>query len=411
MTLHTFESPSPAATPRSGPGEARPTDPLSYRRERLRSWVHTEKFRTAQLPPICVHTGAPADEWLSVAAKSPIGAQWLLLLIGVFPLVLVRVLTVKRATGYLPISRAELTRIGREVLGVRKQRFRRLFRWLLVSVMVLSTVAGIVGVVLLVREKVEWEAHAAHLLSGTQRSWDQAAGVLPHTEEFGNSVHTWTMENDCIVDSVHYFEEQYRDSTTTICRPTRSGFTEGLTFDSGELWDVGPGGQTDTVDYDVYDGQVSLMATSYQLTSPLNVAAPVVAIGATAALVALIGGTVILFGGPKVPRVLPKVHLDRSGERLYLLANRRFLAAAQPQAPQMVIGPPAMPTQAGSMVYPAPLPGLPMPALPGPVAGAPLPTPHAIPPSQDPAVLPHVPPDQPIPPDPSGGEPGTKWWQ
>lgn len=72
--------------------------------------VPTAYFRAGQLPPVCVMSGQPADDVVEMKVKSRIGAQWLLLLLGIFPMVLVRVLTVKRATGYVPVQRAALTR-------------------------------------------------------------------------------------------------------------------------------------------------------------------------------------------------------------------------------------------------------------------------------------------------------------
>lgn len=74
--------------------------------------VPTAYFRARQLPPVCVLSGQPADDVVEMKVKSRIGAQWLLLLVGVFPMVLVRVLTVKRATGYVPVQRAALARFA-----------------------------------------------------------------------------------------------------------------------------------------------------------------------------------------------------------------------------------------------------------------------------------------------------------
>lgn len=414
--------------PGSGQGSALPAGLVQFRAERISSWVHTEHFRTAQLPPICVHTGTPADEWMAMAVKSRIGAQWLLLLIGVFPLVLVRVLTVKRATGYLPINRAEMTRIGREVLGMRKRRFRRLAVRFLVVGMVLTTIAAMVGIVYLAREKADWEGAAASHLAAAQRDWDAAAKVLPHDEVSDDHVTAWSMgANGCIVSSERYFDDDYMDNTMEYCRPERSGFT-GIELRLNRPSEVANEYrygvvEFDLVDYDVYDGEVSLRSRSSfgYLISPLNLAAPVVAAGSAAFLVALLGGAVIALGGPKVPRIQPKAHLDRSGDRLHLIAHRNFVAAAQPQVPQMVVVlpgsvPVAPSLPPGAIPGPGPVPpGLSPPVPVGPVA-PPGPPPPGTSPVGPPVVAPSVAPPA-LPPVhvPSPAEPldddGTKWWQ
>ena len=61
-------------------------------------------FTEPSLPHVCAWTGEPATEWEAITVKNRIGAQWWLLLLGIFPLVIVRAVTVKQVTGYLPVA-------------------------------------------------------------------------------------------------------------------------------------------------------------------------------------------------------------------------------------------------------------------------------------------------------------------
>ncbi|MBP9066620.1 MAG: hypothetical protein KBF84_11105, partial [Candidatus Microthrix sp.] len=60
-------------------------------------------FTEPSLPHVCAWTGEPATDWEPLTVKNQIGAQWWLLLLGVFPLIIVRAVTVKQVTGYLPV--------------------------------------------------------------------------------------------------------------------------------------------------------------------------------------------------------------------------------------------------------------------------------------------------------------------
>ena len=61
-------------------------------------------FTEPSLPHVCAWTGEPATDWEPLTVKNQIGAQWWLLLLGVFPLIIVRAVTVKQVTGYLPVA-------------------------------------------------------------------------------------------------------------------------------------------------------------------------------------------------------------------------------------------------------------------------------------------------------------------
>ena len=78
-------------------------------------------FTEPSLPHVCAWTGEPATEWEAITVKNRIGAQWWLLLLGIFPLVIVRAVTVKQVTGYLPVAtavRAERQGTARRTWGV-----------------------------------------------------------------------------------------------------------------------------------------------------------------------------------------------------------------------------------------------------------------------------------------------------
>lgn len=81
-----------------------------------------QAFVSGTLPPICVVTGLPATSNEPRTAKSPVGALWFLLLLGILPFVLARVLTVKRAEGFVPYNHNEATSAD-EYLRRRKRRF------------------------------------------------------------------------------------------------------------------------------------------------------------------------------------------------------------------------------------------------------------------------------------------------
>lgn len=86
--------------------------------------VGTDVFRAGRFPQVCVVTGQPATTQERREAKSPVGALWLLLLFGVLPFVVVRLLSVKRADGILPYDRA-----GAESQESFKQAHKRQTIW------------------------------------------------------------------------------------------------------------------------------------------------------------------------------------------------------------------------------------------------------------------------------------------
>lgn len=85
----------------------------------MRQTVAAESFKAGGLPGVCVRTGTEATEWLPVKAKSRVGIVWLLLLCGLFPFLLVRLVTVKRVLGYLPVNRAEVAERRRQIRAAR----------------------------------------------------------------------------------------------------------------------------------------------------------------------------------------------------------------------------------------------------------------------------------------------------
>lgn len=75
-----------------------------------------DAFERGALPAVCVTTGAPAEGWYTDRFESRVGAQWLLLLVGLLPFLVVRALTRKTAKGRVPVSReafAAMTAAGR----------------------------------------------------------------------------------------------------------------------------------------------------------------------------------------------------------------------------------------------------------------------------------------------------------
>lgn len=85
-------------------------------------FIPADLVRSGELPRMCYRTGLEANDWYRIESKSRIGLQWLLLLMGVFPLILVRALTIRRLHGYLPINRQAFEPLHREEATFRSRR-------------------------------------------------------------------------------------------------------------------------------------------------------------------------------------------------------------------------------------------------------------------------------------------------
>lgn len=119
------------------------SDPTEFPRtvfERIE--VPTSMFVDGGLPGVCVHTGVAATEWESARVKSKVGAQWLMLLLGVVPFIFLRALTIKRAQGVLPADPVELDRRWQAYRTVRRKQLRRPMVKVLIVALAASAVMG-----------------------------------------------------------------------------------------------------------------------------------------------------------------------------------------------------------------------------------------------------------------------------
>lgn len=317
--------------------------------------VPTDQFRTAQLPPVCIYTGAPADHWMPMSVKSRIGAQWLLLLIGIVAFVIVRAVTIKRAAGFLPINRVELARLTERVMSVRKKRSRRLFRAFAIVAVLTACVGFTVGTGWII---YQWSSEAAELqrkVEAAQKAWDQVASALPMTDFHYGSADSyttdWSLNPDGCIESTDKYDDvadSYRSSSDTYCRPKYGGLA-GIGLKMGNpqqvVIDVG---STSVPSLNSDDSESMVGVYEWVSTSAdLNIAAPLVGGIVIPCVVLGVGLLVIGMGGPKRPRA-PRAWLDRSGERVVFRSHpefaRRAAAIAMP-APGLV----GSPTNAGAM--------------------------------------------------------------
>lgn len=90
--------------------------------------------RQAQLPPLCVKTGLPAEQWLKRNYTWCNPAWYLLMLIALLPALIVILVLTKRATIYVPITQ--------EVRDQRRGKI--LLGWLVALLALAMLIAGIV---------------------------------------------------------------------------------------------------------------------------------------------------------------------------------------------------------------------------------------------------------------------------
>lgn len=117
----------------------------------VRVEVPADAYASGHLPHVCVRTGAPTLEHQLHVVKSRIGAQWLLLLVGLVPFVLVRALTTNRVIGALPVNQGEeerrrstareATRVARTKLAVASLSWAAVLGALSFIVLVVITAA------------------------------------------------------------------------------------------------------------------------------------------------------------------------------------------------------------------------------------------------------------------------------
>jgi len=65
-----------------------------------------DDFERGRLPAVCALSGQPSDGAYTETLRSPVGGQYLLLLFGVVPFLIVRYVTRKEAKGKIPVTRA-----------------------------------------------------------------------------------------------------------------------------------------------------------------------------------------------------------------------------------------------------------------------------------------------------------------
>jgi hypothetical protein len=70
------------------------------------------QLAAAQLPPICVKSGRPAERWVRVSFVTYPAWTWLLLLAGALPFVIVRFVVQKSARGRLPYAEPQGGRLA-----------------------------------------------------------------------------------------------------------------------------------------------------------------------------------------------------------------------------------------------------------------------------------------------------------
>lgn len=324
-------------------------------RARLRSRVRTAEvdaaaFAQGQLPGVCIHTGEPADNWVQASYKSRIGAQWFLILLGIFPLVLVRVLTVKRQTGFLPVNREATEALRAAISKYNSLKARTYFKRSLIvaAVLSLTVVAGEAAIVFRLLATPPPE------LASMQSDWDEVKAVLPVSREYFPDVddywdayrETFAVDADgCIVRTEEDLsgEETYAAEPELFCRPTRMDL-----FETDELWPLVDSNGADYVAIDSYDGGVSTYSwgkVGYQVN-------PMLGVWSTVAVIALciFGALVALRAASLRIRIAPSGELTRSGSRLLLRkVSPGFAGAARPKP----VGMPAAPSGPPPPVVPA----------------------------------------------------------
>lgn len=379
--------------------------------------VPTDQFRTAQLPPVCIYTGTPADHWMPMSVKSRIGAQWLLLLIGIVAFVIVRAVTIKRATGFLPINRVELSQLTERVSSVRRKRSRRLFRASAMVAVLTACVGFTLGTGWII---FQWSSEAAELqrqVEVAQKTWDQVASALPMTDFHYGSADSyttdWSLNPDGCIESTDKYDDVadfYRSYSDTYCRPKFGGLA-GIGVKMGNPRQVViEAGGTSVPSLNSDDSESMVGVYEWVSTSAdLNIAAPLVGGIVLPCVVLGVGLLVIGMGGPKRPRA-PRAWLDRSGERVVFRSHPEFArrASAVAMPPPGLVG---SPTNVGAM-WGAPVPPAAQPIVPIPTSGktftgaqSTLPSPEELPPPVG-SAAPSLAHD-----DTTSPAPGSPWWQ
>lgn len=299
----------------------------------VEAWVDTADFRNGKLPPVCVHSGAPADEWLDVSAKSRIGAQWLLLLVGIVPMILVRALTIKRASGYLPVNKEATREMVRRDHEAASPKVKKAMTGTVILAVVAALAGATIGAVSLVSARSSFEDDAEMELAGGQETWDEVAQLLPVTEDNGATYTTWTLDSSGCIQGVTGFDTG--DRTEVVCRPDEQAGIDGITFSLEHPFEATL--LEDTIEslapYPTEEG-LRISPRSAGSYGTLNLAVPIVyaVFGALAGL--LLGAVGVRMSRPKAVRLVPEVYLDRSGERLCIpRAHPGFAAVARPTAP------------------------------------------------------------------------------
>lgn len=96
-----------------------------------------DTFERGDLPAVCALSGQQADGAYTETFRSPVGSQYLLLLLGVVPFLVVRYATRKEAIGKVPVTRAAFLSLERQA---RDRRWRSLL--LVAGGIVLGLAAG-----------------------------------------------------------------------------------------------------------------------------------------------------------------------------------------------------------------------------------------------------------------------------
>lgn len=192
--------------------------------------VSTSQFEAGQLPPICANTGLPADGWTTTHAKSKIGAQWLLLLAGFVPFLIVRALTIKRSVGYLPVNRQASDELVRNLEEGNRSTASALRRRVIPIAAVFTGVGVVVALSLSYLDSRRLDENPGNKsVAELQAVWDDASRLAPFTESRSGAEWStnWTRYSEECLNSQYLYRNE--ESNTLVCRPEES---IGVTFDA-----------------------------------------------------------------------------------------------------------------------------------------------------------------------------------
>lgn len=313
-----------------GPGRGhQSSDATAVLRNPVTADVDAVAFSQGLLPRVCVNTGMPASEWLEASYKSKIGAQWFLLLLGIFPLVLVRVLTVKRANGFLPVNRKQTDELIHRTSSANAELARRYMR----RVGVIGPVLAVIGVLCLAVVVAREVSNFRSEVSGAQAAWDDLSREVPFEfpgfDDLTNDPYTAVVAinaDGCILEERHFDDPTHSEYSREWCRPDPAReftFQRSQSDPVTSIWAYVP-------EFDpALDPPIE--ERSWVVGQRINLAPFAWLAGAILVASVMVAAIIYLARKTRV-RGIPWGTLDRAGGRLTLhRVNSRFAEAARPR--------------------------------------------------------------------------------